>query len=104
MEPNSNGKIPKKKFTWTLSSTKRLWTPTHTLIKLYHDCPPDPQAPLRLITDASEIAYGAVLEQFNANIDKWEPLMFWSKGAKDSEKRWPPYDKELQAIGGPVEI
>jgi len=56
---------------------------------------PLPNVPLRLSTDASNAAIGAVLEQLS---DKgWQPLGFYSKKLSGAEKRYSTYDRELLA-------
>lgn len=48
------------------------------------------------ITDASNVAVGAVLHQRNNNV--WEPLAFFSKRLSDTEQRYSTFDRELLAI------
>jgi len=56
---------------------------------------PLPSVPLRLSTDASNTAVGAVLEQLS---DKgWQPLGFYSKKLSETEKKYSTYDRELLA-------
>lgn len=57
---------------------------------------PDPSAPLALTTDASEIAVGAVLEQYSKGM--WQPLSFFSRQLRHAEIKYSAYDKELLAI------
>ena len=57
---------------------------------------PDPSLPLALTTDASDVAIGAVVEQRGPN--GWEPLAFFSKKLSDSQQKWSPYDRELNAV------
>lgn len=52
-------------------------------------------AVLRLSTDASNIAVGAVLEQ-KVN-DLWQPLGFFSKKLSPAEQKYSTYDRELLA-------
>ena len=56
----------------------------------------DPEAPLRLTTDASNIACGAVLEQVINGSPR--PLAFYSKKLKPAETRYSTFDRELLAI------
>jgi transposase InsO family protein len=58
---------------------------------------PDVTKPFRVVTDASDYAIGAVLEQQDEN-GKWHPCAFISKQLSDAEKNWATYDKELLAI------
>lgn len=57
---------------------------------------PSDDAPLRLTSDASDIAIGAVLEQFSG--EAWQPLGFFSKKLNASQKNYSTYDRELLAI------
>lgn len=57
---------------------------------------PDCQAALALTTDASDVAMGAVLQQFKNNC--WEPLAFFSRKLSSSQQKYSPYDRELLAI------
>ena len=57
---------------------------------------PDPSARLALTTDASDIAVGAVLEQYRNGA--WEPLSFFSRQLRPAEWKYSAYDKELLAI------
>ena len=57
---------------------------------------PAPNAPTCIMTDASELAIGAVLQQF---IDsQWCPIAYFSKALKPSETRYSTFDRELLAI------
>jgi len=53
-------------------------------------------AKLRLITDASDYAMGAVLEQQNEN--EWDPLAFFSRKFTAAQCNYSAYDRELTAI------
>ncbi|CAK1602576.1 unnamed protein product [Parnassius mnemosyne] len=57
---------------------------------------PDCQAKLALVTDASDKAIGAVLQQLKD--DEWQPLAFFSRKLSTSQKKYSPYDRELLAI------
>ena len=54
-----------------------------------------PNATLRLNTDASKIAVGAVLEQ-KVN-EQWQTLRFFSKKLSPTEQKYSTYDRELLA-------
>lgn len=57
---------------------------------------PSIDAPLALMTDASDTCVGAVLQQ---KIDgKWLPLGYFSKALSATQKKYCTYDKELTAI------
>jgi cleavage and polyadenylation specificity factor subunit 1 len=53
-------------------------------------------APLSLVTDASNVAVGAVLQQFVQ--DQWKPLAFFSKRLQPAESRYSAFGKELLAV------
>lgn len=54
-------------------------------------------AKLRLSTDASGLAMGAVLEQ-STDSKSWEPLGYFSKKFSPAQIRYSTYDRELTAI------
>ncbi|HBK82804.1 MAG TPA: hypothetical protein DDZ41_04280, partial [Flavobacterium sp.] len=53
---------------------------------------------LVLKTDASNVALGAVLEQFNSHLRCYEPLAFFSKKLSKAEIKYSTFDRELLAI------
>ena len=57
---------------------------------------PAPTAELRLTTDASDIAIGAVLEQ--QHDERTTPLAFYSKKLPNTERRYLTFDRELLAV------
>lgn len=57
---------------------------------------PDPDTPLSLHTDASDIAMGAVLQQFIN--ETWKPLCFFSRKFSFKESKLSTYDRELLAV------
>lgn len=57
---------------------------------------PKAEASTSLVTDASEIAVGAVLQQFIDNM--WKPISFFSKKMQPAETRYSTFDRELLAI------
>lgn len=57
---------------------------------------PDCNAKLALVTDASDKAMGAVLQQRKG--DAWQPLSFFSKKLSPAQQNYSPYDRELLAI------
>lgn len=91
---------PKLKGTQQLS-----WTPA--LLESFEKCKtginratiiahPMPNSPLALVTDASNSALGAVLQQL---VDKeWQPLGFFSKKLNKTQQLYSAYDRELLAI------
>ena len=57
---------------------------------------PASRAPIALTTDASDVAVGAVVEQRVAGA--WQPLAFFSRGLRDSERKYSVFDRELLAL------
>lgn len=57
---------------------------------------PSADAPLSLMTDASDKCVGAVLQQYINGA--WLPLGYFSKKLSDSQIKYSTYDKELTAI------
>ena len=58
---------------------------------------PDPEKPYRLITDASDFAVGAILEQPDA-LNRWHPITYYSKSLQPAERNYEIHDKEQIAI------
>lgn len=78
--------------TWTDESRKSFDACREALAHTAH---PFSNAPLRLSTDASNVAVGAVLEQKVR--DQWQPLGFFSRKLSDAQSRYSTYDRELLA-------
>lgn len=57
---------------------------------------PDCNSKLALVTDASDTAIGAVLQQLKDG--EWQPLAFFSRKLMPSQQKYSPYDRELLAI------
>ncbi|KAL0851260.1 hypothetical protein ABMA28_007096 [Loxostege sticticalis] len=57
---------------------------------------PDHTAELALVTDASDVAIGAVLQQRKDG--EWQPLAFFSHKLSASQKKYSPHDRELLAV------
>ncbi|MBM6549339.1 DDE-type integrase/transposase/recombinase, partial [Streptococcus dysgalactiae subsp. equisimilis] len=86
----------KKSFTFTDSAKAAFAELKQVIANMaslsYHD----PAAPLALVTDASDVAVGAVLQQ---NVDgNWQPLAFFSKRLQPAETRYSAFGKELLAV------
>lgn len=52
--------------------------------------------PLSLCTDASDVAIGSVLQQFED--ESWQPIAFYSKKLNNTQKAYSTYDRELLGI------
>lgn len=81
------------------------WTPTTDAV--FENCKkslaettlishPATDSKLALITDASDLAIGAVVEQLEDNI--WKPLGFFSRKLTPTQRNYSTYDRELLAI------
>lgn len=57
---------------------------------------PNSDAKLSMVTDASDTAIGAVLQQLRNGA--WEPLSFFSRKLTPTQAKYSPYDRELLAI------
>lgn len=80
---------------------------TPDLLQTFEDCKtslsqatllahPHPSAKLGIVTDASDSAIGAVLQQ---RVGKdWQPLAFYSHKLSTSQRKYSPYDRELLAV------
>ncbi|KAK3712545.1 hypothetical protein RRG08_002874 [Elysia crispata] len=60
---------------------------------LVHPCT---DCPLALTSDASDVAVGAVLEQFNKG--HWQPLAFFSRQLRKAEIKYSAFDRELLGV------
>ena len=62
---------------------------------------PDPNAPTEIWCDASRLAVGAVLVQYQFSVKhkyrKWVPLAFWSKTLNNAQRGYSATDRELLA-------
>src|SRR6266436_2690941 len=93
-------------FDLTLKDTAFQWTPAHhavfaALISQFTQAPvlalPDHTQPFRLITDTSDFATGAILEQPDL-LNCWHPIAYFSKSLQPAEHNYAIHDKELLAI------
>ena len=98
--------IARPLFDLTWKDTPFIWEPSqqtayNTLLHAFTMAPvlafPDPEKPYRLITDASDFAVGAILEQPDA-LNCWHPIMYYSKSLQPTERNYEIHDKELLAI------
>lgn len=82
--------------TWTPSARAAFVALKDVLARQVTLAFPDPKLCTRLVTDASDNAVGAVLEQ---NTDQgWRPIGFFSRKLDPREQRYSTYDRELLAI------
>lgn len=89
-------KAPSSPMTWTsdaeafFHAAKNALADATLLVHLLH------VAPMRLITDASTAAVGAVLQQWQRN--SWYPLGFFSQKVKAAEMRYSTFGREFLAV------
>ena len=89
-------KRPSDTLNWTDDATEaftRVKTALASAALLVH---PTSDAPTAIVTDASDVAVGAVLQQYVEG--QWCPLAFFSRALKPAEQRYSTYDRELLAI------
>ena len=81
---------------WTPQATNAFSEIKDTLANLALLSHPVPEAPLSIMTDASNFAVGAVLQQ-RVN-DLWKPISYFSRKLTPTETRYSTFDRELLAI------
>ena len=85
-----------KRFEWSEAATAAV----RTLQKQVSQAPClarwDSALPTRVVTDASKVGIGAVLEQKHDT--GWRPIAFWSWRLKDAETRYHTTDREWLAV------
>ena len=92
----SSKKTRTSAFQWTETATSAFANIKAALAEstlLFH---PKPDAELSLMTDASDIAVGAVLQQKVNHV--WQPLGFFSKRLQQAETRYSTFGRELLAV------
>lgn len=88
--------ISKKKFEWDERLEAAFTSAKDALASATLLCYPDPSLPVRLVTDASDVAVGAALEQ---DIDGHpQPIAFFSKKLRPAERKYSVFDRELLAV------
>ena len=81
---------------WSESATSAFHTIKNALADATLLSHPKPDAELCLMTDASDVAVGAVLQQRINNV--WQPLGFFSKRLQPAETRYSTFGRELLAV------
>jgi len=93
LQGNIKGKTP---IAWTTSTQAAFDECKESIAQAALLAHPEPDAPLAIVSDASDFTVGAVLQQRIG--DSWEPLAFFSKKLSGAEKKYGAYDRELLAI------
>ncbi len=88
---------PKSVITWTQLSEQSFEKAKHCLADAALLAHPKPNAIISVTTDASDVAVGAVAQQWE-NDKGWCPLGFFSRKLREPELKYSAYDKELLAI------
>lgn len=89
-------KNDKTSIQWTPEAEKAFDKCRQSIIDATTLTHPVPNAPLCLLTDASDKSLGGVLQQKVNNI--WKPLAFFSKSMSETQRRYSVYDRELLAM------
>lgn len=89
-------KLKPKHFSWPEDCNQSWLKIKHEIANATMLALPIQNAIYNITTDASEIAVGAVLQQYNHGI--WEPLAFFSKKLSPTEVKYSAFDRELLGI------
>ena len=90
------GKAKSQNLTWTDTAVASFNTTKEALAAASLLSYPQPEAPTCLMTDASDTAVGAVLQQ-HVN-GAWHPISFFSRRMTPAETRYSTFDRELLAV------
>jgi len=89
-------KRPSDKPEWTDTTMAAFSQIKNALANTSLLCHPTPDAPKSIMTDASDMAVGAVLQQHING--EWCPLSFFLKALKPAEIKYSTFDRELLAM------
>ena len=89
-------KNDRRKINWTPEADRAFEACKQSIVEATCMSFLDPTSPLKLTTDASDIAIGASLEQKVNN--EWKPVGFFSRKLSPTEQAYSTYDRELLAI------
>ena len=92
----------KRNFQWNEAATQAVLTLQHLVTNAPCLARWDRELPARVVTDASKIGIGAVLEQRHS--EGWRPMSFWSRKLRDPETRYSTTDREWLAVVESVSI
>ena len=91
-----NSKSKSQELSWNEDTTVAFLATKEALANVTLLVYPKPDAPTCVMTDASDIAVGAVLQQYVNGT--WHPISFFSKKMKPAETRYSTFDRELLAV------
>jgi hypothetical protein len=86
---------PRGRVIWTAAMGAAFQATKDALCAASRLAHPDPEAEVNLVTDASNSAVGAVLQQWVAA--GWQPLAFFSKKLDSAQLNYSAFDRELLA-------
>ena len=92
----SPGKVKSQDLTWTDTTVAAFSATKEALAKASLLAYPSFNAPTCLMTDASDTAVGAVLQQHVEGT--WHPISFFSRKLTPAETRYSTFDRELLAV------
>ena len=93
---NTSTKPILEALTWTDSTLAAFNATKEALANASLLAYPKPNAPTCLMTDASDTAVGAVLQQLVNGT--WQPISFFSRKLSPAETRYSTFDRELLAV------
>ena len=85
-----------KTLVWSDTKTAAFEQTKQALANATMLCHPNPNTITALTTDASDVAVGAVLQQFVNGV--WIPLAFFSRKLRPPETKYCTFDRELLAL------
>ena len=91
-----NSKSKSQELSWNEDTTAAFLATKEALANATLLVYPKPDAPTCVMTDASDIVVGAVLQQYVNGM--WHPISFLSKKMKPAETRYSTFDRELLAV------
>ena len=90
-----NSTAPKNcELQWTDDATAAFQEIKDALVNATLLVHPQPDAPINIMTDASDIAIGAVLQQYLDG--QWCPLSYFLRKLSPTEKRYSTFDREME--------
>ena len=92
----STAKTTTQELPWNANTAEAFQAVKDTLANATLLVHPKPNAPTCIMSDASDRAVGAVLQQCIG--DHWQPIAYFSKKLKPSETKYSTFDRELLAV------
>ena len=92
----SASKGSNREIEWSAETTAAFLYSKEALAQATSLSHPQPDAPTCIMTDASDTAIGAVLQQLMAGV--WHPISYFSRKLTPPESRYSTFDRELLAV------